>query len=119
MESDRYRNFRLRGIPDSFQNRKQVRELVRTALQLDEGAAIAVHSLARNPLEHYSRIATLTFGNSLPAVLKGSRSEWSCAIPDYDENEAERWGPQRLVFDTHFRGFTPLHRTDDNECTTE
>lgn len=119
MASDGYRNFRLRGIPDSFQNRKQVRELVRTALRLDDGAEVAVHSLARSPLERHSRIATLTFESHLPKVLEGPQTEWIFTVPGSDEDEDEKWGPQRLVFDTHFKGFTPLHRADDSECSTE
>lgn len=119
MASDGHRNFRLRGIPESFQNRKQVCELVRTALRLEEDAEIAVHSLARNPLERCSRIATLTFENNIPKVLEGPQTEWIFTVPGSDEDEAEKWGPQRLVFDTHFRGFTPLHRADDSECSTE
>ncbi|KAL1649447.1 hypothetical protein SLS58_001502 [Diplodia intermedia] len=119
MAGNGYQNFRLRGIPASVESQKQVRDLVRAALKLDEDSEIAVHSLARNPLENDSRIATLTFGDDPPRLLREPRTEWTCSLPEGNEDEAEKWGPRRLIFDTHFRGFTPLHRADDSECLND
>ena len=115
-----YQNFRLRGIPGEYQTRADVRELVKKILSIETGASVAVHSLATNPFEHNSKVATLSF-HDLPDRLSGdSRHEWVVNLP---ADEALDMGNCRqrkcVVFDTHFSGFTPLQHTKDDDCHVE
>jgi hypothetical protein len=120
MPTDRHRNFRLQGIPREYQSRADVRELVKSILSIEPGASVAVHSLAISPVEHNSKVATLSF-HALPDRLSGgSRNEWVFNLPadeTPDEGVFNRRKP--LVFDTHFSGFTPLQHTKDDDCYME
>lgn len=119
-DPDRYRNFRLRGIPCEYQSRADVRELVKSVLSIGPGASLAVHSLATSPVDRHSKIATLSF-NSLPDRLSdSSANEWEFELCADEAPDGDDFGQKRsLVFDTHFTGFTPLQRTTDDECHLE
>ncbi|RDA91605.1 hypothetical protein CP533_4638 [Ophiocordyceps camponoti-saundersi (nom. inval.)] len=109
-----HQNFRLRGIPCQLQTRLEVRELVKKVLSVEPGVSLAVHSLAINPVEQRSKIATLSF-QTLPSPLSDkSKNEW---IFDHPLDVLEPKTP--LVFDTHFSGFTPLHRSQEHDCYTD
>lgn len=120
MRTDRHQNFRLRGIPREYQSRADVRELVKSTLSIEPGESVAVHSLAISPVEHNSKVATLSF-HALPDRLSNSsRNEWVFNLPA-DETLDEDGFSRRtsLVFDTHFSGFTPLQHTKDDDCDVE
>ena len=118
--ANRYRNFRLQGIPHEYQTRAEVRELVKSILFIGPGASIVVHSLAASPSDHNSQVATLTL-DTLPARLSGSsKNEWTFSIPmNESSNEGSVDHGKFLVFDTHFSGFTPLQHTKDDQCSVE
>ncbi|KAK5995239.1 Serine/threonine-protein phosphatase 6 regulatory ankyrin repeat subunit B [Cladobotryum mycophilum] len=110
-----HQNFRLRGIPCEYESRADVHELVKTVLSIAPGASFRVHSLAINPVEQSSKVATLSF-HALPEELSDdSRNEWVFNLPA--DNNPDSFGPIKcLVFDTHFSGFTPLQHTRDDDC---
>ncbi|PFH60082.1 hypothetical protein XA68_11470 [Ophiocordyceps unilateralis] len=122
MSTHQHQNFRLRGIPCEFQTRLKVRKLVKKVLRIESGASCVVHSLAVNPAESRSKIATLSF-HTLPALLsKNPRNEWifdqpaKDALSEETSDEDDFGLKSPLVFDTHFSGFTPLHHTRDQDC---
>ncbi|KAH7308422.1 hypothetical protein B0I35DRAFT_380188, partial [Stachybotrys elegans] len=117
MSAVRNQNFRLRGIPPECRTRTDVRELVQRALSIEPGVSLAVHSFAASPVEQSSRVATLSF-SSLPDNLSDrSRNQWVVKLPVTDDSYEDSPGwAQTLVFDTHFTGFTPLHRIRDEDC---
>jgi hypothetical protein len=120
MRTDHHQNFRLRGIPREYQSRADVCELVKSTLSIEPSESVAVHSLAISPVEHNSKVATLSF-HALPDRLSnGSRNEWVFNLPA-DETLDEDGFSRRtsLVFDTHFSGFTPLQHTKDDDCHVE
>jgi len=78
-----------------------------------------VHSLAINPVDDNSKVATLTF-HTLPARLSGaSKNEWAFSIPISEDSEQNVDRERLLVFDTHFTGFTPFQHTKDDDCNVE
>jgi hypothetical protein len=97
-----------------------VHDLVKTVLLIESGASVTVHSLATNPVSPDSKVATLSF-QIIPASLSDNfKNEWEFATlsdPKLDEVESDQ--RIRLVFDTHFSGFTTLQRTPDDECHIE
>ncbi|RDA88261.1 hypothetical protein CP532_0314 [Ophiocordyceps camponoti-leonardi (nom. inval.)] len=123
MPTHHHQNFRLRGISGQLQSRLEVRELVKNVLSIESGVSCVVHSLAVNPIEHRSKIATLSF-HTLPGPLSDkSKSEWIFEQPPSTVDELpdqDIFGPDGpLVFDTHFSGFTPLHRSQEENCCTD
>lgn len=120
MSADRYQNFRLRGVPCECETRADVRELVKRVLSIEDGASVAVHSLAINPIEQTSKVATLSF-YALPDFLSDcSRNEWVFNLPTDETSDEDGFRRRRsLVFDAHFSGFTPLQHTKDDDCFVE
>jgi hypothetical protein len=120
MPTDRYRNFRLRGIPFECQSRAEVRELVKGIFSINSGASFVVHSLATNPIDNHSKVSTLTF-NDIPACLSDEcKTEWVFNVPTSELYNRESFSQGiSLVFDTHFSGFTPLQHTRDDDCSVE
>jgi hypothetical protein len=118
MATDHYQNFRLRGIPLRYQTRPDVRELIMSVLSIGPGASVAVHSLAINPVERNSKVATLSF-HTLPVCLSdGSKDQWKFALPsDGDEDIVNT--RHTLILDTHFSGFTPLQHSGEGSCDVE
>lgn len=120
MPTDSHRNFRLRGIPCEYQSRVDVRELVKGILSVEPGASVVIHSLAINPVDHISKVATLSFHTPPNCLSDSSRNEWVFNLPtdessDWDDSSRRK----SLVFDTHFSGFTPLQHTKDDDCHVE
>lgn len=112
-----YRNFRLRGIPVECQSRADVRDLVKRILSINFGASFVVHSLASNPLEIYSKIATLSFQTIPDSLSSAHTNEWAFSLPPDLNSDNDRLSQKRsLVFDTHFSGFTPLQHMEDEGC---
>lgn len=107
-----YLNFRLRGIPFEYQSRSDVATLVKSVLAIDPDAKVTIHSLALNPVDPETMVATVTFG-SIPNRLCNGKNEWVLELPFSDPHE--HFKPRKnLVFDTHFSGFTPLQETADH-----
>lgn len=106
MVADHEIAFRLRGIPSGL-SKAQVKHVVEKALQALEDSQAEINSLALDPVRQEQQVCTLSF-STLPPDLQGQR-EVTLAHPD---------GPS-LVLDTHFEGFTPLHSSDDERCTTD
>lgn len=117
MAPDSHSNFRLRGIPQSYQSRREVQELVKNVLSVGAEAIFTVQSLATNPIERTSKVATLTF-NTIPSPLSDrSKKQWVVPLPQSDGvDDDERISRKPLVFDTHFVGFTPLQHTEQDNC---
>lgn len=122
MRTDRHQNFRLRGIPCEYQSRADVRELVKSTLSIEPGESVVVHSLAISPVDHNSKVATVSF-DALPDRLSnsnGSRNEWVINLPADETPDGDGFSQRTsLVFDTHFSGFTPLQHTEDYDCHVE
>lgn len=108
-------NFRIRGIPLTHERKDSVRKLVKENLELDSATRINIHSLAVSPSDHTSRVATLSFSNIPKYFLDQSRNEWTFHLKDGEDLDLT----SSIIFDTHFRGFTPLQRTDSDGCHIE
>ncbi|CAG9993969.1 unnamed protein product [Clonostachys byssicola] len=116
MSADYCRSFRLRGIPCGYQSRIDVRELVKKVLCIEPDASVVVHSLAINPVHENSQVATLSFHTTPNSLSDCSRNEWDFELLASDTSGDDALDVISLVFDTHFWGFTPLHRTKDSDC---
>lgn len=122
MAPDKYSNFRLRGIPLSYRSRSEVRQLIQDVLSIESGAIAAVHSLATNPTERTTKIATLSFTTIPPSLSDRSKKQWKFPLPsseDTDGDDDDGVFKKDLVFDTHFMGFTPLQHTEQDDCRIE
>ena len=108
--------YRLRGIPVNY-SLQGVESLVRDVLELGDVIKVEVRSLADSPYPQPEKVATLNF-SSTPSRLCGGPNpdEWCFDIPHDGQQEQARIC---LVFDTHFRGFTPLHAERDADCKIE
>ncbi|GFF32144.1 isoform Er14 of ankyrin-1 [Aspergillus udagawae] len=89
-----------------------------SVLSIGPGASVAVHSLAINPVERNSKVATLSF-HTLPVCLSdGSKDQWKFALPsDGDEDIVNT--RHTLILDTHFSGFTPLQHSGEGSCDVD
>ncbi|EAW19530.1 uncharacterized protein NFIA_026040 [Aspergillus fischeri NRRL 181] len=89
-----------------------------SVLSIGPGASVAVHSLAINPVERNSKVATLSF-HTLPVSLsQGSKDQWKFALPpDGDEDTVDT--KPTLILDTHFSGFTPLQHSEEDSCDVD
>lgn len=114
-------NFRLRGIPHHYQSESDVQALVINALSLEPEADLEVCSLATNPVERSSRVATIVFQDVPPPLSGNPRNQWVVPLPNIDDDDGDARGSPRkpLVFDTHFAGFTPLQHADEEDCHIE
>lgn len=123
MARDSYTNFRVRGIPERYQIKAHVRKLVRNVLDIGIEIQPIVCSLTSSPVKQGYQVATLRF-SKVPEVLSDdTRSEWKFDIPydgdaDYVDDDADEV-PKRLIFDTHFLGFTPLQSGKDSDYEIE
>lgn len=120
MPNSHHQNFRLRGIPCGYQSRSDVRELVKKILSIGPDASVIVHSLAVDPGKHDSKVATLSFHTLPDCLSNGSRNEWVFSLPVNEyaggDDSSRR---NSLVLDTHFSGFTPLQRTNNDDYYVE
>lgn len=122
MAPDKHSNFRLRGIPLSYRSRNEVRQLIQDVLSIESGAIAAVHSLATNPTERTTKVATLSFNTIPPPLSDRSNKQWILPLPaskDADGDDDDDVFRKPLVFDTHFMGFTPLQHTEQDDCRIE
>lgn len=98
--------YRLQGI-SAENNIEEIPKLLREAWDIPESIRVEVHSLAANPRRPEKKIATVSF-NRTPEFLRSSKETyWVSMVND------------KLVLDTHFRGFTPLHSGSDSNCVLE
>ncbi|GME25839.1 ankyrin repeat-containing protein [Neofusicoccum parvum] len=84
-----------RGIPG----------LLREAWKVPASTQVTVHSLATNPSQPETKVATISF-SEMPGFLQAKLNEWT----------SEANGKKKLTLDTHFNGFTPLHADPDSDC---
>ena len=92
--------------------------LAKRALNIENDATVKVCSLADSPYPQQEKIAILEFLNT-PSCLfpHAGRDEWCFDnVRGYGQ---ERNADISLVFDTHFRGFTPLQSENDTRCEVE
>ncbi|KAF5688788.1 ankyrin protein 3 [Fusarium circinatum] len=85
---------------------------VSKTLSLEPNASPVVYLLAYSPTDPNSKIATLSFPSIPDCLSDRSKVEWSFTLCDDNDMDFSR----PLAFDTHFIGFTPFHRTSDNDC---
>ncbi|PHH80908.1 hypothetical protein CDD80_5828 [Ophiocordyceps camponoti-rufipedis] len=117
-------SYRLRGIPLEIESRAQVRKLVKQVLSIESRKSLKVYSLAVDPVHSPSKTATLSFETPPTSLSDSPQSLWSFDMPANDPQEglSDEEGQDlhgQLVFDSHFSGFTPLHRTGDDECKAD
>ncbi|QGI87870.1 hypothetical protein CEK25_002826 [Fusarium fujikuroi] len=112
MAAASHKNFRLRGIPRDCETRSEVCSLIQKTLALEPSASPTVYSLACSPTDPNSKIATLSFPSIPECLSDRTKTEWSFNLSDGNDIDFSR----SLAFDTHFTGFTPFHRTNDNDC---
>ncbi|KAK5332764.1 hypothetical protein LTR98_011101, partial [Exophiala xenobiotica] len=104
--------YRVRGIPCEW-DQDLFEALLTRVLCPTSSAGINICSLAKTPYPQKEKVATVAFVRTPDfAVQEPLRDEWQLDIPcDQDENKG--YDNISLVFDTHFRGFTPLHSKRD------
>jgi hypothetical protein len=89
-----------------------------SVLSIGPGTSVVVHSLAINPVDRNSKVATLSF-HTLPVSLsQGSKDQWKFALPP-DGDEDTVCTTHTLILDTHFSGFTPLQHAEEDSCNME
>ncbi|KAB2572339.1 Agglutinin [Lasiodiplodia theobromae] len=111
--------FRLRGIPSQYSTKNAVQELVERTLSIHPDTRFDVHSVAANPLEPTSRVATISFQVIPTSLSDRSKKEWVLEPQgDWYSDDIDGWR-KPLVFDTHFSGFTPLQSTKQEDCEVD
>jgi hypothetical protein len=114
---DKTITYRLKGLPPTC-DRGAVEILTDRALNLEKGIAVKVCSLADSPYPQQGKVATLEFSNTPSCLLPDAvQDEW--IFDNIRGIEQEHNAVISLVFDTHFRGFTPLHSENDIHCEIE
>lgn len=109
MES--YICFRVQGIPGRY-SREEIEQILREKLALADTSLVHIESLAVNPMRSSEAVATVSF-SEIPALLNGKTQYHIDLAPVASERRG------RIVLDTHFEGFTPLHSSRDDECTID
>ena len=90
------KTYRVRGIPPNRDTAHRVQELLCSGLGSNCGAQ--VYSLASDPSSPQpDLVATVTFQRT-PVLLRNGGDRW--VLPGSNE---------KIIIDTHFRGFTPLN----------
>lgn len=108
--------YRLRGVPSRLEQH-DVKELVKKALALEDDITVNINSLADDPSRYGDKIATIDFSKTPGSLSKQTdNAEWKFSTYDHQSNGRRKI---TLLFDTHFRGLTPLHSSSDTECTIE
>ncbi|TPX16068.1 uncharacterized protein E0L32_004063 [Thyridium curvatum] len=116
MVADGDLNFRVRGIPNAYENKSGVRKLIMEVLSIQPGTSVSVRSLAASPIDANTRVATVVFHRLPTPISDRDKDEWSFSLPvreDVDEDDID-W-PLPIIFDTHFIGFTPLDHASQSE----
>ncbi|GFF70323.1 ankyrin-1 [Aspergillus lentulus] len=89
-----------------------------SVLSIGPGASVAVHSLAINPVERNSKVATVSFHTVPVSLYQGSKDQWKFALPpEGDEDTVDT--THTLILDTHFSGFTPLQHSEEDSCDVD
>jgi hypothetical protein len=114
---DKKVTYRLRGLPPTC-DRGAVEILTNRALNLEKGTTVKVCSLADSPYPQQGKVATLEFSNT-PSCLRPDAVQDEWIFDNIHGIEQEHNAVISLVFDTHFRGFTPLHSENDMHCEVE
>lgn len=109
--------YRLRGLPSTC-DRRAVVILASRALNLENDINVEVCSLADSPYPRQGKIAILEFAN-IPTYLFPHAGQDQWCLTNIRGSEQEQNADLSLVFDTHFRGFTPLHSENDICCEVE
>ena len=108
--------YRLRGVPSEL-NQQGVKKLVQRVLALEDDIIVGVESLADDPSRRGAKIATLEFSKTPSSLSKQTdKAEWEFSTCDNKRDDRRKI---TLLFDTHFRGLTPLHSRSDADCTIE
>jgi hypothetical protein len=114
---DKKITYRLRGLPSTC-DRGAVEILADRALNFEKGVIVKVCSIADSPYPQQGKVATLEFSNTPSCLLPDAvRDEW--VFDNIRGIEPEHNTVISLIFDTHFRGFTPLHSESDGHCEVE
>ncbi|OMP83587.1 hypothetical protein BK809_0004968 [Diplodia seriata] len=114
-----YLTFRLRGLPRTYVDESSVQQLIKTLFSI-QPAGVTVFSLANSPVDSETRVATLSFRRVPLELCDNSMGQWTFDHPPYDDAQNKATTRKyQLVFDTHFRGLTPLHRQPDFGCSVE
>ncbi|KAI1204287.1 uncharacterized protein F4807DRAFT_353339 [Annulohypoxylon truncatum] len=109
--ADKAITYRLQGVPPRF-SKSGLEDALKSALNLEAGVTFKVKSLADDPSPGVStkRIATLDFSRNPKRFSENPiRGGWPIQIGVDDV----------IHFDTCFQGWTPLHSTPDDQCTTD
>jgi hypothetical protein len=106
------RTYRIQQVPAYLSLNKVAEFLVTASHSLGPVEDITVCSLAPSlGFTSYSitKTATITFKHT-PSIFENDEEQWS--IP----SNHDKWS-RNLVFDTHFKGFTPLNdvRAEENQ----
>lgn len=108
--------YRLRGVPLKVE-RHGVKELVKKVLALEDDITVNIDSFADDPSRNGEKVATLDFSKTPGSLSQpADNAEWKYSTYDHELNDR---GKITLLFDTHFRGLTPLHSSNDADCTIE
>ncbi|OBT42034.1 hypothetical protein VE00_07424 [Pseudogymnoascus sp. WSF 3629] len=111
--------YRVRRIPQEY-TWKQVEELLRLVLELDNAAdSVEFRSIASNPDQ--TKVATVCFNNP-PQCLSSNCNEWRFKVPRTDGSVAARIDPvsgklvqqPTIIIDSNFVGFTILQSVNDS-----
>lgn len=114
MEKSTILTYRLKGIPNYYAL-GDVKELICRSLGLD-GSKVRVRSLAQNPLNDKDKIATISVSDQQSNLVEQhSTKSWVFEDPHQSYEGLSDF----YCLDTHFHGFTPLHRSSDELCDTE
>lgn len=108
---ERYICFRVQGIPGRY-SREEIQRILCDKLALADISVVHIESLAINPMRTSEAVATVTF-SEIPALLNGKTQHHIDLAPVASERRG------RIVLDTHFEGFTPLHSSKEEECTID
>jgi hypothetical protein len=102
--------YRLQGVPYEC-GRQGVESLIRRTLQLGSNFNVELRSLADSPYQQKEKVATVHFSSTPASLSQGNvLDEWHFDVPHEGQTDG---ATIRLVFDTHFRGLTPLHGDDE------
>jgi hypothetical protein len=92
--SGNYRNYRVQDVPESW-NKNFLEEFLRKVLELPNESSVEVHSLAPEPCEGKTQVATFSISEDVSTQLGSYHS-----YPLHDRDP--------LRFDHEFVDFTPL-----------
>lgn len=114
MVADSDMAFRLRCVPKGL-TMEDTRGILSSSLKVSPDT-ITIFSIARDPIMPNEQVCTLSL-EKLPEPL---RKQSVFHIPTVPRSSSRNHDSvSGLVLDTDFGGFTPLHYTFDEDCTTD